>query len=454
VTGYGRRVTHVTSLLFGALVGCLSASGCGGKARQDGSDCPVLGGSVTDAAGGSPISGADGGDGDGAHESEAAGGDANHESAGGDANHERDDHGGGSAHESDGAHEGGAAQGGSAGATEFGGARAADDSTCLAPRDGLVGWWSGDGNANDAVGGEPGALRGGVTFRDGRAQQAFSLDGRDDLVDLGNAPKLQTSAGDFTVEAWVRFGSHQGDMSIADKMAAGGVNANGWRLLKQADDRFWFCFGGGEHNGCTLDPASTVYSTTSVVSGVWFHVAAVKTSTAFALYIDGKLEDGRSPLPELVDTNSTDLLLGATAAEGAPAFLDGLIDEVKLFNRALSAREIAADFECHGWPERDRGLDCVGEGLVHTVPDACMDDGGTSGIGDALEVYCCDGTSRFCLSGEACPWRAGYTDDFATCSRAGLATDYLASTSCSEWKGHRDYYCGPDGQIRFVPSGS
>ena len=353
-------------------------------------------------------------------------------------------------------------RGGSAG--EGGLAGAGGSSDACPQRSGLVAWWPGEGNASDALGGGPGTLQGGVAFVSGRVGQAFSFDGADDVINLGNAPKLRVSATDFTIEAWVRFDSHQGDMSIADKMGAIGVNSDGWRLLKQADDRFWFCFGGGAQNGCTPDPSSTVYSTTSVVSDVWFHVAVVKTSTNFALYVNGKLEDQRSPVPAFVDTHSTDLLLGAYAYQGngAPAYLDGSIDEAKLFNRALTAQEISLDFdagtagECGSDRPTETGdgtvgaLACSGEGLVYVLPDECMADGGYSGINDVLEVYCCGGISRFCLSGESCPWRTGCTADSATCSRGGLASDYMANAWCSEWKAHADYYCGQDGQIRFT----
>jgi hypothetical protein len=50
-------------------------------------------------------------------------------------------------------------------------------------------------------------------------------------------------------------------------------------------------------------------------------------------------------------------------------------------------------------------LRCTGSGLVATVPDDCMDDGGVNGVGDTLEVYCVHKVARFCLSGEDCPWR-------------------------------------------------
>jgi hypothetical protein len=231
--------------------------------------------------------------------------------------------------------------GGDAGASDTGEAAGAGGSACLPIRDGMVAWWPGDGNAADLLGGPPGALLGDVKFARGEVGQAFSLDGVNNWVDLGDAPKVRVSSTDFSIEAWVLFNSHQGDMSVVDKMSASGVNVDGWRLIKQADDRFWFCFGGGTQNRCTpSDTAFTVYSTTHVVSGVWFHIAAVKSRVGFSLYVNGVREDTRSAVPDFVDTNTADLLLGSYAGEGASAQLDGLIDEVKVFNRALTDAEV------------------------------------------------------------------------------------------------------------------
>jgi hypothetical protein len=94
-------------------------------------------------------------------------------------------------------------------------------------------------------------------------------------------------------------------------------------------------------------------------------------------------------------------------------------------------------------------LACSGEGLIYVVPDECINDGGFSAGGDSLELYCCADTVRFCLSGEACPWREGCVDQDTTCSRAGLESDYLANAWCSEWQGHFDYFCSPEGRIYF-----
>jgi hypothetical protein len=213
----------------------------------------------------------------------------------------------------------------------------------------MVGWWPGDGTPNDIVGTNPGTLQGGATFGAGMVAQAFALDGVNSYVDVANAPALQVSASDFSVDAWVRFASltappgsqstAPGDMSIVDKMSSSGLNTNGWRLLKQADNRFWFCLGGGATNGCSAAALTTVRSTTMATPGVWYHVAAVKTGSSLSVYVNGVLE-ATTALGTFADAQMANLRIGSYAAEGS--YLNGQVDEVELFNRALSGAEIQA----------------------------------------------------------------------------------------------------------------
>lgn len=96
------------------------------------------------------------------------------------------------------------------------------------------------------------------------------------------------------------------------------------------------------------------------------------------------------------------------------------------------------------------GFCCAGNGLVHTASNSCTNDFGTSGSSDELEVYCCGGIARFCLSKEACPWRSGCgapTPD--TCSRSGLSSDAMATLNCSTWQSKTTFNCSPANRIYF-----
>ena len=196
-----------------------------------------------------------------------------------------------------------------------------DSTGCRAAPAGLVRWWE-----DVATEGEP------VYGRFGN---------------LGNEPPLHVSAGDFSVVARVRFwtlsntpargGPPMGDMSILDKMDTAGVNRDGWRLLKQSDNQFWFCLGGGAQNQCGKF-SYTVFSSTLARVGPWYHLAVVKSRDTITLYVDGTVEDARSPIPPFVDTHVADLYLGQNEREGA--YLNGDLQEVGIYNRALSEAEV------------------------------------------------------------------------------------------------------------------
>jgi hypothetical protein len=205
---------------------------------------------------------------------------------------------------------------------------------------------------------EPRPAQGGTTAHGLRpdveliaSDDGFEFNGIDEGINLGHSSIVDVAAGDFTLHAWVKFKSlteggppcfgHGCDMSIVDKMARFVfTNDDGWRLLKQSDNRIYFCLGGGASgNGCHPGLATTVVSQTAAVPHLWFSVAAVKTTSSISIYVNGKLE-ASSEYGAFVDTNAADLLVGANTPEGA--FLHGYVGEVDLFRRALNDGQVRA----------------------------------------------------------------------------------------------------------------
>ena len=90
---------------------------------------------------------------------------------------------------------------------------------CVDPPTGMVGWWPGDGNANDIIGGNNGILQNGATFATGMVGQAFSLNGTNHFVQVPHNASINLG-GDYTVDAWIQptIGSGQFHM-IANKRA-------------------------------------------------------------------------------------------------------------------------------------------------------------------------------------------------------------------------------------------
>src|SRR5439155_10143234 len=77
---------------------------------------------------------------------------------------------------------------------------------CVQPPSGLVGWWKGDGSASDVLGSNNGSLVGDASFAPGVVGQAFSFDGYNDSVMIGNPAALQLQ--NFSIEAWIKRASN------------------------------------------------------------------------------------------------------------------------------------------------------------------------------------------------------------------------------------------------------
>jgi hypothetical protein len=183
--------------------------------------------------------------------------------------------------------------------------------------------------------------------------EAFEFNGIDESLHLGRSPVVNFGDGDFTVHVTVNFASLTNesgpchsesgcDMSLVDKMSGFfAVNSDGWRILKQSDNRFWFCLGGVDlENGCGGDTSSTtVISQTTAEPGTWQSVTAVKSAGLIHIYVNGVLE-GTTELGAFTNTDSVGILVGAQDTEGA--FLNGRIGDVRLFRQALNGGQVLA----------------------------------------------------------------------------------------------------------------
>ena len=109
---------------------------------------------------------------------------------------------------------------------------------CVSAPAGIVGWWPGDGNANDIVGTNNGTLQGGATATAiGFDGMAFSFDGTNGSVRIPDSPALKPT--NLTVEAWVRFSgldsagnSTAGQQYIIFKQNTKSSNFEGYSLNK------------------------------------------------------------------------------------------------------------------------------------------------------------------------------------------------------------------------------
>ncbi|MDQ4121753.1 MAG: putative Ig domain-containing protein [Acidobacteriota bacterium] len=218
---------------------------------------------------------------------------------------------------------------------------------CVAPPSGMVGWYAGDGNANDISGvHNNGAFFNGATTAPGMVGQAFSFDGVNDYVEMPSLG-VQDPQVAATLDAWVKFNQTPSQAGRIMEIITKGDFGNDLDLAAMTDDKFVLFIRGG----------SFVKSTTVIQSNVWYHVAATWNSSELRMYVNGVLEN-TTPLSNVSRTVSTvPLRIGnGYAFDRNQLWFSGLIDEVEIFNRALSATEILAIYnaqsagKCKGAP--------------------------------------------------------------------------------------------------------
>jgi expansin (peptidoglycan-binding protein) len=214
--------------------------------------------------------------------------------------------------------------------------------TCTPAPVGLIAWWNADNNALDSRGRSNGALRNGTTFAAGQNGQAFSFDGVNDSIDTSAAPNpnLNFGGNNFTIEAWVNFTSTGGLRTVYGV----GYSTNPFVLFAiNASDRAEFRI--RDNAGVALNVAGT----TALNDGVWHHIAGVREGTTARLYVDGTQQGGDVSNPAFgsIVNICNFAFIGGFNSTGVCAtpienFFSGLIDEVSLYDRALSPTEIAA----------------------------------------------------------------------------------------------------------------
>lgn len=215
---------------------------------------------------------------------------------------------------------------------------------CVFSPDGLVSWWPGDGHADDIVDNNDGTLVGGAGYAAGKVKQAFSFDGTAGARVEGPADGTGSNldiTGPFTLDAWVDFAGVYGSVSNAPIVAKWGssrVGTAGYGIFMENSGRPAIAVG-------TSDGWNVFWlASPSPLSSGFHHIAGVFTGTELQLYVDGDLEAAQG-FGGSVPVNDVPILIGGynpALSDGLTGTLDGLVDEVDVFDRALSETEIQA----------------------------------------------------------------------------------------------------------------
>ena len=262
---------------------------------------------------------------------------------------------------------------------------------CTPPPSGLVAWYPGEGNADDIAGsGLNGSLQGGAAFAPAKVGLGFRFVSGGDFVQIPDPGNDFDFTGSFTIVAWVRLESGLGlspdEVSPIIHRSAGsaGWELNGTRDLNDKRPDMVICASGG---GCDRGVANG-----DAPFDTFIHLAGGYDGSVVFLYVNGVLQ------------MNPETSVGPESMPGAPLYLarnpgvasrffPGVIDEVQIYDRALSGQEIQDLFNADSF-------------------GTCSICG--NGVLDGFEE--CDGTN---LRGE-------------TCSSLGLESGSLScSSSCT-----------------------
>ena len=197
----------------------------------------------------------------------------------------------------------------------------------------LVAHYTFDGNANDTSGnGNDGVLHDvtGIEDRHGNAGGAYHFNGTSAYIEVPDSDSLREVGQTITLSAWVKPEAWDVDLiSVLCKAESDGKRQYSIQIF--ADKWVSYMYSG-------VDVRCDVSK--SIMLGKWSHVVMTYTPTQISSYLNGELVGVRFPNGNVIE-NTESLYIGIDPPGIAEHFI-GDMDEVRIYNRALSVSEVRA----------------------------------------------------------------------------------------------------------------
>ena len=205
------------------------------------------------------------------------------------------------------------------------------------PTNGLVGYWPFNGNANDESGnGNNGVVNGAtlISNRFGNANSAYYFDGVSNFISVEDHPSIQLTTS-LTLSAWMREDTLKLEQPLLGKGRS--FNQTGYALFHRA-------LGQGVSSGMSL-VNNTIYNEVfvdqSMLSiGEWHNLVGTYNGNTGKLYLDGVLINSLDNTMNLIYNEETKIYFGHEVQYGHIRFFEGSLDDIGIWNRALSDQEI------------------------------------------------------------------------------------------------------------------
>lgn len=206
------------------------------------------------------------------------------------------------------------------------------------PSNGLVGWWPFNGNANDESGnGNNGTVNGATLTADrfGVANKAYSFDGLNDYIEVLNSPQLN-SVTNFTLSIWVFFNDWNQSSSV-------------WFATIEKQGQYSL-----QLIRLTSNTANLSGITVPVSSNSWNSYTLSFENNIVKVYANGTLQGSNNNS----FTSTTSPVVFGIDPGGQIEFLNGSLDDIGIWNRALTECEIKDLYHAQlGYSTVDAGAD-------------------------------------------------------------------------------------------------
>lgn len=156
----------------------------------------------------------------------------------------------------------------------------------------------------------------------GQVGDALDFDGTDDDISIADDASLKPA--NITLAAWVYADSTGGGSHIMDKQSG----STGYGIYLPS---------GNVSSFVSVDSAWDNTTGPALSTGTWYHIAATYDGTTHSLYVDGALADSNTNAGTLTHTTNS---MNIGTRDGGGQRWNGIIDDVRVYDRALSASEI------------------------------------------------------------------------------------------------------------------
>jgi hypothetical protein len=211
--------------------------------------------------------------------------------------------------------------------------------TAVAPPSGLVSWWTGDNTAADLTGLNHATLLNGTTYAAGKVGQAFSYDGVNDRALLTDSNSLKLTPS-LSIEGWIRLNAFTTTTNFNAILfrgdSRGGLDPYDLHVNPNGTLQFGIS---------SLTNGASVVTSTPIPLGQFIHVAGTLNDAtgAMKLYINGAVVAQTvttvRPFRDLDPTQNPAVGIGSANSTYNVPF-NGLIDELSVYNRALTDAEV------------------------------------------------------------------------------------------------------------------